>query len=396
MAIRKIKNNVYEVGAIDWDRTLFDELIPLPNGTSYNSYFIKGSKKNALIDTVDPSKTKKLLENLEELKVERIDYVISNHAEQDHSGSITKILELYPNAKVVTNEKCKNLEKDLLMIDDEKFITIRDGERLSLGNKTLEFIFTPWVHWPETMSTYLVEDKILFACDFFGSHVASSDLFVTDKAKTVENAKRYYAEIMMPFRTSIRSNLKRLEKLDIDFIAPSHGQVYDHPDLILNAYKEWVAEDVKNKVVIPYVSMHGSTEKIVDHLVDALVKREILVRPFNVITTDIGELVISLVDAATMVVASPTVLTGLHPAAAYVISFANAIRPKLKFVSFIGSFGWAGRSVEQFKNLTTNLKAELLNPILVKGYPKAADLKTLDKMADEIFKKHRECEYVKN
>ncbi len=395
MVTRKIKNDVYEVGAIDWDRTLFDELIPLPDGTSYNSYFIKGSEKNALIDTVDPKKTEKLLENLEELKVKHIDYVISNHAEQDHSGSIPKILELYPDAKVVTNEKCKNLEKDLLLIDDGKFITVSDGETLSLGNKTLEFIFTPWVHWPETMSTYLVEDKILFTCDFFGSHIASSSLLVTNEAKTIEDAKRYYAEIMMPFRPSIRSNLKKLEKLRIDFIAPSHGQVYNHPNFIINAYKEWVSEDVKNKVIIPYVSMHGSTEKIVGYLVDALINRGISVRPFNVITTDIGELAMSLVDAATMIVASPTVLAGLHPMAAYVISFANAIRPKVKFTSFIGSFGWGGKSIDQFKSLTTNLKAELLEPILVKGYPKTNDFKSFDKLADEILKKHHECEFVK-
>ena len=396
MATRKIKNDVYAIGAIDWDRTLFDEIIPLPDGTSYNSYLVKGSEKTALLDTVDPDKVDELIGNLKEIGVKHIDYIVSHHAEQDHSGSIPKILELYPEAKVVTNKKCKDLEKNLLLIDDEKFITINNGETLSLGNKTLEFVFTPWVHWPETMSTYLREDKILFTCDFFGSHIASSDLFVSNNAKIVEDAKRYYAEIMMPFRPSIRSNLKKLENLDIDFIAPSHGQVYDHPDLIINAYKEWVSENVKNKVVIPYVSMHGSTEKIVNYLVDELMKRDISVRPFNLITADIGEIAMALVDAATIVVASPTVLTGLHPVAAYIISFVNAIRPKVKFASFIGSFGWAGkRSVEQFESLTSNLKAKLLEPILVKGYPKVDDFKSLDRLADEIFKEHQECKFIK-
>ena len=395
MAVRKIKNDVYEVGAIDWDRTLFDEIIPLPDGTSYNSYLIKGSKKTALIDTVEPEKQNELFENLKELNVKHIDYVVSNHAEQDHSGTIPKVLEAYPMAKVVTNEKCKEFEKDLLLIDDEKFITIKDGESLSLGNKTLQFVFTPWVHWPETMSTYLVEDKIMFTCDFFGSHIASSDLFVRNEAKAIEDAKRYYAEIMMPFRFPIRNNLKKIEKYDVDFIAPSHGEVYDKPDLILNAYKEWVSEDVKNKVVIPYVSMHGSTEKIVDYFVGALMNRGVKVRPYNVITSDIGEIAMSLVDAATIVVASPTVLVGLHPTAAYVLSFINAIRPKVKFGTFIGSYGWAGQSVNQAKTLTSNLKAKMLDPILIKGYPKAEDFQSLNTLANEIVKSHESCKYVK-
>ncbi len=395
MAVRKIKKDVYAVGAIDWDRTLFDEIIPLPDGTSYNSYLVVGSEKTALIDTVDPEKENELLENLSELNVERIDYIVSNHAEQDHSGTIPKILDAYPMAKVVTNEKCKGFEKDLLLIDDDKFITIKDGDTLSLGNKTLKFIFTPWVHWPETMSTYLVEDKIMFTCDFFGSHIASSDLFVKNDAKAVEDAKRYYAEIMMPFRMPIRSNLKKIEGYDIEFIAPSHGQVYDKPELILNAYKEWVSEDVKNKVVIPYVSMHGSTERIVNYFVNALIKRGIEVRPYNVITSDIGEIAMSLVDSATIVVASPTVLVGLHPTAAYVLSFINAIRPKVKFGTFIGSYGWAGQSVNQAKALTSNLKVEMLEPVLIKGYPKDDDFKSLENLAESILKKHESCEHIK-
>ncbi len=395
MAVRKVKKDVYAVGAIDWDRTLFDEIIPLPDGTSYNSYIVFGSEKTALIDTVDPEKEEELFENLKELNVKRIDYIVSNHAEQDHSGSIPKVLEAFPMAKVVTNQKCKGFEKDLLLIDDEKFITIKDGDTLSLGNKTLKFVFTPWVHWPETMSTYLVEDKIMFSCDFFGSHIASSDLFVKNEAKAVEDAKRYYAEIMMPFRMPIRSNLKKIDDYEIDFIAPSHGQIYNNPKLIINAYKEWVSEDVKNKVVIPYVSMHGSTEKIVQHFVGSLIKRGIEVRPYNVITADIGEVAMSLVDAATIVVASPTVLVGLHPVAAYVLSFINAIRPKVKFGTFIGSYGWAGQAANQAKSLTSNLKVEMLEPVLIKGYPKAEDVKSLDDLAEKILKKHENCEYVK-
>ncbi|MCK4224707.1 MAG: MBL fold metallo-hydrolase, partial [candidate division Zixibacteria bacterium] len=256
MVVRELKPNIYSVGAIDWDRRLFDELIPLPDGTSYNAYLIKGSEKTALLDTVDPVKEHELLENLKKLGVKSIDYIIAHHGEQDHSGAIPTILKAYLDAKVVTNPKCKVMLMDLLLIPDDKFITIEDGGTLSLGDKTLEFVYTPWVHWPETMVTYLREDKILFSCDFFGSHLATSDLFVTDEAQVYESAKRYYAEIMMPFQTPIRKNLEKMKDFDIEIIAPSHGPVYDRPNFILEAYKDWVSDRVKNEAVIPYISMH--------------------------------------------------------------------------------------------------------------------------------------------
>jgi flavorubredoxin len=387
MVVRKIKSDIFSVGSIDWDRRLFDELIPLPDGTTYNSYVIR-SEKTALIDTVDPTKTHKLVAALEELNV-TIDYIIANHAEQDHSGSIPHILELYPKAEVVTNSKCKKLLVDLLLIPEEKVVTIRDGEKLSLGDRTLEFILAPWVHWPETMLTYLREDKILFSCDLFGSHLATSDLFVEDEAKVYESAKRYYAEIMMPFRASIRSHLKKVEALEVDIIAPSHGPLYKNPQIILDAYREWVSDTVKNEVVIPYVSMHGSTQAMVDYFVDALMKRDIAVKPFNLTVTDIGELAMALVDACTIVIASPTVLTGPHPSAVYCAYLANVLRPKTKVVSVIGSYGWGGKMIETLTQLTANLHAEVLEPVLIKGYPREEDFMLLDNLADEILKKHK-------
>ncbi|MHC4542428.1 MAG: oxygen-binding di-iron domain-containing protein, partial [Planctomycetota bacterium] len=175
------------------------------------------------------------------------------------SGSLPEVLLIYPDAKVVTNPKCKQMLIDLLGIEDEKFITVDDGQELSLGEKTLRFVYTPWVHWPETMSTYVPEEKILFSCDFFGAHRATSSLFVDDEAAVYESAKRYYAEIMMPFRKQIASNIAKLEKLDIEMIAPSHGPVHDKPEFIVDAYKDWVCERVRNEVVVGYVSMHGST-----------------------------------------------------------------------------------------------------------------------------------------
>jgi flavorubredoxin len=233
---------------------------------------------------------------------------------------------------------------------------VEDRETLSLGDKTLEFIHAPWVHWPETMLTYLREEKVLFTCDFLGSHLATSDLFVTDEATVYEAAKRYYAEIMMPFRATIKKNLEKIRDLEIDMIAPSHGQIYNRPEFILSAYRDWISDEVKNEVVIPYVSMHESTKKMVDYFVEALIQRGITGKQFNLSKTDIGKLAMALVDAATIVIASPTVLVGPHPNVVYAVYLANALRPKLKLASIIGSYGWGSRMVEQIKGMVPNLK----------------------------------------
>ena len=389
--MRQINDNILAVGAIDFDARLFDRLIPLPDGTSYNSYLIKGSEKTALLDTVDPAMTDVLIDNLTRAGIDKLDYVIAHHGEQDHSGSLPDILLLYPEAKVVTNPKCKGMLMDLLDINEDRFITVADGETISLGDKTLQFIYLPWVHWPETMGTYLPEDKILFPCDFFGAHLAESSLFVDNEAVVYESAKRYYAEIMMPFRRQINSNLAKIEDLEIEIIAPSHGPVHNRPSFILDAYKDWSSDTVKNEVILPYVSMHGSTAKMVSYFADALIQRGITVRQFELSTVDIGKLAMSLVDAATIVIGSPTVLIGPHPSAAYAAFLANALRPKTKFASIIGSFGWASKAVEQLVALLPNLKAEILEPVIIKGFPKEPNFAALDKLADEILAKHKEA-----
>ena len=389
MKAREIRPKIYSVGAIDWDRRLFDELIPLPDGTSYNSYLIKGSAKTALIDTVDPTMGDELINHLNQLGVDNIDYVIANHAEQDHSGAIPQVLEKYPQAKVVATPRCKGMLIDSLMIPEERFETVNDKETISLGDKTLEFIHAPWVHWPETMLTYLREDKILFPCDFLGSHLATTDLYVRDGGQVYEAAKRYYAEIMMPFRTNIEKHLEKLKDYQIDIIAPSHGPLHDKPEFILKAYHSWTFDEPKNIVVLPYISMHGSTRKMVEYLVGALAERGVTVKQFELAVTDIGKLAMALVDAATLVIGTPTVLVGPHPNVAYAALLANALKPKLQFVSIIGSYGWGSKAVEQLSGMIPNLKVEVLDPVISKGFPKEEDFKALGNLANTIAEKHK-------
>jgi flavorubredoxin len=394
MVSREIIPGIHWVGAIDFDRRIFDELIPLPDGTSYNSYLIQGSEKTALIDTVDPTKEYELISNLVKLNVDQIDYVVVNHAEQDHSGSLPMILEFFPDALVVTNEKCKDLLIAHLHLPSNRFRVIKDKETLSLGNRTLEFFLTPWTHWPETQITYLREDKILFPCDLFGSHTGTSDLYVTDESEIYHSAKRYYAEIMMPFRNSIKGYVEMVRALPLAMIAPSHGPIYSRPQFILDAYADWVSDTVKNEVVIAYVSMHGSTQKMVEHLTDALIARGITVKPFNLTRTDIGELAKSLVDTATVVIATPTVLFGPHPQVVYATYLANLLKPKVRFASVIGSYGWGGKSVETIVKMLDHVKVELIEPVMVKGLPDETTFQALNRLADDILKKHQQSNLV--
>ncbi len=388
MQKRKIVENIFWLGALDWDRRLFDSLIPLPDGTTYNAYLVQGKEKTVLLDTVEPPMTTKLMAQLE--GVERIDFIVSHHAEQDHSGAIPRVLERFPEAKVLVTPKAKGMLMDLLDLPERVLVTVEDGETLSLGDKTLKFIHTPWVHWPETMVTYLEEDRILFSCDFYGAHIASADLFVTDPGRVYEAAKRYFAEIMMPFRAIITKNVEKLKGYDIRMIAPSHGQIYDQPEWIMEAYCDWVTGAPRNVVVLPYVSMHDSTQQMVDHLMSRLVERGVRVAPFNLAVTDIGKLAMALVDAATVVVGSPTVLVGPHPAAAYATLLANALKPKAKYLSVIGSYGWGGKMVEALAGMIPNLRVEVLDPVLCQGIPRKKDFEALDRLAETIAEKHRE------
>jgi len=388
---RQIEKGIYWMGAADWDRRLFDALIPLPDGTTYNAYLVEGTQKTVLLDTVDPPKADELLKQLD--GVSKIDFIVSHHAEQDHSGAIPFVLGRFPEAKVITTPKAKSMLIDLLKLPEGTVRTVDDGEILSLGDKTLKFIHTPWVHWPETMVTYLEENQILFSCDFFGSHIATSDLFVTDQGRVYEAAKRYFAEIMMPFRSVIEKNVEKLKDYDIQMIAPSHGQIYDHPEWIIKAYRDWVTGPPKNLVVLPFVSMHGSTRQLVDHLVSALVENGVRVELFNLAVTDIGKLAMALVDAATVVVGAPTVLAGPHPLVAYATLLANALRPTVKYLSIIGSYGWGGKTVETLAGMIPNLKVEIIEPVLCKGVPSEASFEALDRMALTIAEKHKENDF---
>lgn len=382
--MKYLKKGVSYVGVNDKTRKVFDALLPLHNGTSYNSYLVKGSEKTALIDTVDFSKSEELLENLKGIK--KIDYIVSNHAEQDHSGSIKVVLEKYPEARVLTTAYCKSMLMDLHHMDEDKFELIVENDEISLGDKTLKFIFTPWAHWPETMSTYLVEDKILFSCDFFGAHFASDDLFVSDEEKALKNAKIYYSEIMMPFRNILKRNIEKVEALDIEIIAPSHGLIYNNPKLIIEAYKSWINDEPKNKVLIPYVSMHGSTEVLVRDLEKKLKENDIEVVVVDLEKEDLGVVAEHLVDSKFIIFGVPTLLNEAHPVITMAANVARMLKPKASHAVIVGSYGWGGRVIESVVNSLEGLQLEFFDPVLIKGLAREKDFEEISTLVESIKK----------
>lgn len=385
----KLLDGVYWVGVKDWSRRIFDSLIPLPEGTSYNAYLVVGNEKSALIDTVNPGFERELEEKVSEIvPLKEIDYVVMNHAEPDHAGAIPYIMERNKKALLITTEKGKELAKAYYNVPDERIMVVKDGDEVNLGGKTLRFIEAPWLHWPETMFTYLVEDKVLFPCDFFGAHTAHG-LYDDEVPSIIEYAQKYFGEIMMPFSGMAKRAMEKLKGLGIKMIAPSHGPIYRNPERILKAYESWVKGETKEKVLVAYVSMWGSNRELAKELADLLVARGIDVKVHDLVSADIGELAKDLVDSRAIVLAAPTVLGSAHPLAVYAAYLVKALRPPAKYAVLIGSHGWHGRSINAILEILKGTSFELLGSVDVHARPKEEDYEALYSLADLLAKKVR-------
>ncbi len=369
MATIQLEPGVHWVGVKDWGRRLFDGLIPLPQGTSYNAYLVRGTHSCALIDTVNPGFEEALLSNLRAVGVPPT-HIVMNHAEPDHAGAIPRLLGEFPDARLLTSVKGKEMAHALYSIPDERVDTVGTGDTLELGGKTLQFSDAPFVHWPETMFTYLREEKILFPCDFLGAHSAVG--VYTDELEDWEAAaKRYFGEIMMPFRKAGQRALQTAEELDLRLIAPSHGPVHQDPERVLSLYRRWTEGVTEPKVTVAYVSMWGATERLVLALVHALLEQGVSVRVFPLPQTDLGELAKELVDSRAVVLGGPTVLGGLHPAAAYAALLVRALKPPAERAALLTSYGWGGGAARQAEEILQGTKLELAGVLEVHGAPRA-------------------------
>jgi len=375
-ASNEIAPKVFWVGASDWHRRLFDSLISLPGGTSYNAYLVVGKNKVALIDTVWTPFADSLLSKINKtVKPEKIDYLVMNHAEPDHAGSIPNVLSVAKNAKLVATKRGIGMAKVFYNVPDERTLEVKDGDTIDLGGKTLKFIEAPWLHWPETMFTFLVEDGTLCPCDFFGAHIAVSRLFDDEAGDHVlSEAKRYYADIMMPFPVFVKRALDKIKDLDIKMIAPSHGVVYRNPRRILDAYEMWARGPLKQKAVILYVSMWGSTETLEKVIEESLSAEGIETVPYNLVVSDLSHLSRDLVDASAILIGSPTYLNGAHPLALLATEFIRGQRPRTKMVAIFGSYGWGGGAVSQIEDRLKQSGFQIIETLECRGPPRDADL----------------------
>ncbi len=390
-ALNEIAPSVFWVGASDWHRRLFDSLISLPQGTSYNAYLVVGKNKIALIDTVWTPFADLLLSKIGKIvKPEKIDYLVMNHAEPDHSGSIPEVLSAAKNAKLVAMKRGIGMAKVYYDVPDERMFEVKEGDTIDLGGKTLRFFEAPWLHWPETIFTYLVEHDVLFPCDFFGAHIAVSRLFDDEVDDLLlSEAKRYYADIMMPFPVFVKRALDKIKDLGIKIIAPSHGVVYRNPKRILDAYEMWARGPLKHKVVILYVSMWGSTEALEKTIEEAIAEEGIETVPYNLVVSDLSHLSRDLVDASAIIIGSPTYINGVHPIALTATEFIRSQKPRARLVAIFGSYGWGGGAVSQIEDRLKQSGFQIIETLECRGPPKEADLeraRTLGKLIAQKIK----------
>ena len=386
----KISENVYWVGVKDWNRRLFDALITLPEGTSYNSYLILGESKEALIDTVNPGFEREWEEKISsKVNLAEIDYVIMNHAEPDHAGSIPYIMASNGKAKLVTTSKGAKMAQIFYKVPEDRIIVVHDQETLDLGGKTLRFIEAPMLHWPETMFTYIPEDGILFPCDFFGSHVAAG-FYDDDLEDLLVYAQRYWGEIMMPFSTMAQRALEKIRGLKIGIIAPSHGPIHRNPERILTAYNKWAYGKTKKKATIVYVTMWNSTEKMIQPIAETLASEGIEIAIHNLVVADIADIAKDLVDSRAIVLGTPTALAGAHPLGMYAAYLVKALRPPLKFGVVLSSYGWGGGALKHVQEVLGPSKMEIVGAMEINGPPTENDVAKITEIGKTLAKKIKE------
>lgn len=385
----EISPDIFWVGVEDWNRRIFDALIPLPYGTSYNSYLIVGGEKVALIDTVNPGFEEVLLEKISQIvSPKKIDYVIMNHAEPDHAGGIPKVLGIAENAKVVATKLGVDLAKLYFNVPLEKTVTVKEGDSLQLGCKMLKFIQAPWLHWPETMFTFNIEDRVLFPCDFFGSHLATDKLYADEVGDPLlPEAKRYYAEIMMPYAKFGQKALDKVKPLDPKIIAPSHGPIHRHPSSIIEAYEKWIRGPLEKKVVIAYVSMWNNTQTLERVITETISAKGVEAVPYNLTITDISHLLRELVDSSAVIIGSPTVLGGPHPLALYATELIASFGIRGKVAAVFGSYGWGGGAVKKIQSRLQTGGFEIVDTLNVHGPPKQEHIKKAVALSEAVANK---------
>jgi len=394
----KVLENIFWVGVVDWNLRHFHGFtFSTQRGTTYNAYLIV-DKKIALVDTVHHQFAGEMIERIKEvIDPSKIDYIIANHVESDHSGSISEILKLAPNATVVGTANCqKGLEKHFY--GNWKFQTVKTGDTLSLGDRTLTFLEAPMLHWPDTMFTYIKKDALLLSNDGFGQHLASSKRFDDEVNQHVLmwEAAKYYANILWPFSTIVTRKIEEVQKLGlkIDMIAPSHGIIWrKDPMKIVTAYLKWAKGEAKKKVLIVYDTMWASTEKMAKVMLEGISNEGVDVKLFRLPVSDSGDIIGELLETKGLLLGSATINNGVLPTVAPFLREMEGLRPRNKLAAAFGSYGWGGGATATIEKSLKSAGMELAAPALtVNWIPDKTELQKCYDYGREFAKKIKATE----
>lgn len=388
----EIKPDIYWVGGIDWDIRNFHGY-STNRGTTYNAYLII-DKKITLIDTVKRYLFDEMLERIKTVvDPSKINYIVSNHVEMDHSGSIPRLLEITKNAKVITSTRgekglLKHYKKNL------NLKVVNSGDTLNIGKRALHFVHIPMVHWPDSMATYSPYDKLLLPNDAFGQHIASSERFDDEIEWGIlrEEAAKYYANIVMPFGDQVKKALNVISTLKIDMIAPSHGIIWrSHISEILEEYKKWANYESNKQAVIIYDSMWGSTEKMAKKLEEGLNESGIPVTLRNLKTCHISDVITNIQDSKLILIGSPTLNNGMLPSVGGFLTYLKGLKPRNRVGFVFGSYGWGGQAVNEIKKILEELNWDIpFENVNLKYIPDEEELNNLKKIGKKLG------EYIKN
>jgi flavorubredoxin len=380
----ELKKDIYWVGALDPDLRIFDIIMYTPYGTTYNSYVVKGSEKTAVIETVKEQFFEQYLDRLKSLDVDinNIDYIVVNHTEPDHAGSVAKLLELSKNAKVVGSTPALKFMKKIAN-REFKSIVANDGDVLSLGNKSLKFISAPFLHWPDSIYTYVEEDSLLFTCDSFGSHYCNPHMFNDlnpNEEQYMEALKYYYDCIMGPFKPYVLKAIDKIKNLKIDMICNGHGPILrDDPWKIVDLYKQWstpiIREGNTGKVTISYVSAYGYTTQLANKIAEGIHSTgEFDIKLYDVIYHDKDKIVEDISDSDGILFGSPTINGDLLEPIRELLTKLNPLVHGSKVAAGFGSYGWSGEAVPHIENRLKELKMKIQPGLKINFKPSEDDL----------------------
>ncbi|RLF37339.1 MAG: FprA family A-type flavoprotein [Thermoplasmata archaeon] len=382
----EIKPDIYWVGGIDWDIRNFHGY-STNRGTTYNAYLII-DKKITLVDTVKHYLYDEMMDRIKAvIDPSKIDYIVSNHVEMDHSGSLPRLLEIVKNAKVITSTRG---EKGLLRHYKKNLNlkVVESGDTISIGKRTLHFVHIPMVHWPDSMVTYIPSDKLLLPNDAFGQHIASSERFDDEIEWGIlrEEAAKYYANIVMPFGDQVKKALDVVSTLESDMIAPGHGIIWrSHIPEILKEYKRWANYESTGRAVIIYDSMWGSTEKIAKKLAEGIAEVGIPVNIRNLKTCHISDVITDVQDSKLVLIGSPTLNNGMLPSVGGFLTYLKGLKPRNRVGFVFGSYGWGGQAVKEIQKILESLSWDLpFDSVNINYIPNEDELNNLKNIGNKL------------